>query len=198
MNNMKLKNKMLLGASVLISLAAVGNNTAKCLYESVKEEVVKQDQIKAFGIVIGKTTEEELRRRYSVTSTNLWSFYKSYKILDLNEDEFSLVNLRVKSVFAVVSPKGVVELLYLRIEGKVFAQLNPILEEKYSLAYKNEPSEGNAIARYKCGDGNILIGVPYLTPDSHLLYETENIAQFRRLALEREKAQEKRNLKDVL
>ncbi len=166
--------------------------------ELKKEKVNKSQSTQTFGITVGKTTESELRRQYFVKNEEGWICDESYKLVQLNEEEFSSQDLIVEKVQVIVSSNGIVEALMLTIGGKVFSQLNPILAEKYVLSYKKEPFVGDAVAEYRHGDVNIQLSEPHLSFSSYLIYETKTISKLKRLYKERKEAQKKQNLRNSL
>lgn len=155
------------------------------------EEVQKPKDVEVFGIAIGKTTEQELRKRYSVIASYRWKYGEEYKKLILKKSEFQLMDLDIEEVKVIVSSKGIVEALYLRVYGGNFFSIDKNLKEKYTLSY----SDDVYVSKYIEDNVDIVLESYIFFPKLSIEYQTENIEQLKQSYLERQNNRDVRSMR---
>lgn len=150
---------------VTVKTAAIDDSQHE---EKPKEQKAKNtvtttaEDVTAFGIITGKTTEDDIRNNFDVIEEQDVVEFENHKTLILNTNSFSSAGLPVKQAFVLLNEKGIVEQLKITFNGQYFHKLHPALSKKYKLDYKDEPFVGDNIAQYSKGNTVIVLSEPHM------------------------------------
>lgn len=127
-----------------------------------------------FGLVINKTTTEELKGKYSVTplGINKNNGMQAFDIEPQNIDFEGLISAK-----AAFSEDGVLKLVQMSLPKTKFEDVFASLSKKYTLVYKNLPVDGNKEAKFLEGNTYILLYAPQASNEMDFLYINKKLLE---------------------
>lgn len=159
----------------------------------------KDVDVTAFGITIGKTTEEDIRDNFQVIEELNVIESDKHKALILGTNSFSSTELPVKQAFVILNEQGIVEQLKIIFDGQYFSKLHPVLNQKYKLKQKQDPFVGDHVAYYSKGNTIIVLEEPHMGGfETTIVYLTEEFNASVEAYRERQQQQRKQQLQEQL
>ena len=198
-----MKIKIILAILVgVIELSAVqGNNTEKSNTENVSQDT--QDEVPClapYGIKLGQTTVEEIKRKFSVLDTQKIKIGNvSFLNYFLAPVDFNVGNLTAVEVSVLtIGESNIVERVGVTFKGKCYADLERILAKKYQVIKSGEPSVGDYYCLLREKDQSITIIQDHSYVNTFLVYETKNIRNVMANAQETQKRKDNAAIEDKL
>ncbi|MDP1602257.1 MAG: hypothetical protein Q8M03_03245 [Legionella sp.] len=136
--------------------------------------VVIQADPAPFGLVINKTTTEELKGKYPVTplGINKNNGMQAFDIEPQNIDFEGLISAK-----AAFGDDGVLKIVQMSLPKTKFEDIFTSLSKKYTLVYKNIPVDGNKEAKFIEGNTYILLYAPQASTEMDFLYINKKLLE---------------------
>ena len=153
-----------------------------------------------YGIKLGQTTVEEIKRKFSVLDTKEMKIGDvSFPSYALDPVDFNVGNLTAKEVNIVtIGDSNIVEAVGVVFKGKCYADLKRILAKKYQVIKSEEPFVGDYYCLLRGKDQSIEIIQDHLDFDTLLRYTTKNIREIVTNAKETERRKDTAAMEDKL
>lgn len=139
-----------------------------------------------FGVTIKKTTEEELKQKYSSLSYIGINKYTGGKMYDVKPDQVEFEG--IKSLTFILSFNNKVLAVIADIDKEKYYKLFDMLSSKYKLIFKNDAFVGDKAAVFVDDNTKIYLAAPHLGFDLKMSYIHKDMdANIDRESLEEEK-----------
>jgi hypothetical protein len=125
-----------------------------------------------FGLVLNKTTIQELKNQFAATSIGI-NKNNGMEAFDIPPDNIHLDGLI--SARAAFSKEGILKLFQMSLPATKFDEMVQSLAKKYSLLYKNVPPDGNKEAKFLSDNTYILLYAQKDSTDMDFLYINKQI-----------------------
>jgi hypothetical protein len=127
-----------------------------------------------FGLVINKTTTEELKGKYPSTPLGI-NKNNGLQAFDIEPQHIDFEGLI--SAKAAFSEDGVLKIVQMSLPKTKFEDIFTSLSKKYTLVYKNIPVDGNKEAKFIEGNTYILLYAPKASDEMDFLYINKKLLE---------------------
>jgi hypothetical protein len=146
------------------------------------------------GIEVGKTTFEEVKAKYEITSTDEgdkdgYSYTLSTKNMPLKD---------IKFVRIIIDDKGVVNFIILQTDKSKFELYSESLSKKYKKIREEVPFVGNKIVNFQAENCRVMLISQHLESLMNIIYITEDLLERSTKNVEEEKKHNEKNINDAL
>lgn len=125
-----------------------------------------------FGLILNKTTEDELKTKFPVTAIGV-NKNNGLEAYDIDPKDIAFEGLLTARV--AFSPDHILKMVQLTLPADKFSDILASLSAKYTLLYKNIPSEGNREAKFEKDNTYILLYAPQGSGEMDFLYANKKI-----------------------
>lgn len=169
--------------------------TQSILFISIFISSIAHAEIAApLGIEVGKTTFEEVKAKYKITSKDGgdkdgYSYTLDTKNLPLKDIKFVRIN---------IDNKGVVDFIILRTDKSKFAAFLASLSKKYNKLGEKMPFVGDKVVSFQADNCRVTLVSPHLASLMNIIYITEDLLERSIKDVEEEKKNNKKSIDNAL
>ena len=150
-----------------------GNSEAPTKEVSPKHE--ERKYLTPYGIELGKTTIDEIKKKFTLLNRESGRLGKIYK---LDPKDFNIGDLQATSVFVYTvlgESEDTVQNIEVSFSGKCFSRLKEILSKKYYIDEIKEKFVGDQYCKFKdsqISDQWIYLSEPHMSFETMIIYRT--------------------------
>lgn len=144
-----------------------------------------------FGVTIKKTTEEELKKKYSSLSYIGDNKFSGGKMYDVNVSEVEFEG--IKSLSFILDEAGIVMAVVADIDKNRHYKVVDMLSSKYKLLFNDDAFVGNKMVAFVEDNTKIYLETPHLSLNSQLRYVHQELNDTISKIIAEEEKQKKEN-----
>lgn len=124
-----------------------------------------------FGMELGKMTESELKKNYSVSHLGV-NLYSNGNMYSIPAESISFDD--IQDVTAIFSEQGILTAVLAELPKSKFDYLKEVLSKKYSVESKNIPFVGDKTIKFRSAASQILLEAPHMSFKMSMNYFTND------------------------